>query len=151
MKNITCLVTILFFSLVAFSQTNPLPCYIKYTYDASGNRINRKFICAPVDDPCTNCPLPQIAVQNAESQSSTDMIDYKVYPNPGSGLFFIQFQNIKTEAGMYVYNSLGQIIYAKVAIEDNDSVDLSKQPSGLYYFVLKTNGKLINKSVVKVD
>jgi hypothetical protein len=60
-----------------------------------------------------------------------------VYPNPCTGIFNIQGLNAETEIS--IQNPLGQVILIKKVFSDSSEIDLSSQPSGVY-FVRVSNG-----------
>jgi hypothetical protein len=54
-----------------------------------------------------------------------------IHPNPGTGIFKIQ--GLGTGSEITVHNPLGQIILIKRTFSDSSEIDLSSQPSGVYY------------------
>jgi hypothetical protein len=67
-----------------------------------------------------------------------------IYPNPTeTGL--VQIDCFK-EFDIVIYNSIGQLIFQE---QSPKSIDLSKQPSGVYYFVVTMEGRSISKKVIK--
>lgn len=66
---------------------------------------------------------------SADAFQSTDFL--KVYPNPSSGIFNLQFDN-PTEFHYEVYNLLGQIIKEGKANASQFQVDLTDNPAGIY-------------------
>lgn len=71
----------------------------------------------------------------------------KIYPNPGNGIFNFEFEQNKVlqKCGIEIYNILGEKIYSKFSITNFQfSIDISKQPTGIYlYRLLSENGKLM--------
>lgn len=70
-----------------------------------------------------------------------------LYPNPISNQLIIK---IKSFDEMYVFNSLGQIFTPSyTSIGTNISVDFSNFPSGFYFLVISSDGKLLTKKLIK--
>jgi hypothetical protein len=65
-----------------------------------------------------------------------------IYPNPGTGIFNIQ--GFGKESEITVHNPLGQTILIKRTFSDSSEIDLTSQPSGVYY--IKTNNGDTSKS-----
>jgi hypothetical protein len=61
-----------------------------------------------------------------------------VSPNPGTGIFNIQ--GLNAEAEISVQNPLGQVVLIQKAFSDSSEIDLSSQPSGVY-FIQVNNGE----------
>jgi Secretion system C-terminal sorting domain len=66
-----------------------------------------------------------------EAVNSSGNKNITVYPNPGTGIFNIQGLNGETEIS--VQNMLGQMVLIKKDSSDSSEIDLSGQPSGMYY------------------
>jgi hypothetical protein len=72
-----------------------------------------------------------VSVNNAESSD-----DFNVYPNPGTGTFYLQTEVLQgKEVQIEVYNELGEMILNNQVILGHESikVDLSSQKSGFYF------------------
>jgi hypothetical protein len=68
--------------------------------------------------------------------------NYKIYPNPTSGVFTISGENISE---VQIRNVFGDLIYAGIA----PSVNLSKHPDGIYLVKIMTEKGTITKKVFK--
>ncbi|GAA4773624.1 MULTISPECIES: T9SS type A sorting domain-containing protein [Flavobacterium] len=70
-----------------------------------------------------------------------------VYPNPTNGVFKI---NINEENANYkIYNSNGNIVQSKFLIKDENLIDLSNEPKGIYLINIHIKNKIILKKIVK--
>lgn len=76
-------------------------------------------------------------------KNSKDNLDFTVYPNPTNGIINIQ-STVEVES-IIVMNSLGQVI---VEVNNQNSVDLTGSPKGLYVVAVKTKNKVITKKVI---
>jgi len=82
----------------------------------------------------TNCILgAQQADETAGVEPSIIKTNYTVYPNPGSGVFYIQ--NLHTQNPILLMNALGKIL--DVIEPHRTTFDMSERPSGVYF--LKTD------------
>jgi Secretion system C-terminal sorting domain len=136
------------------------PCYIKYTYDASGNRIKREFICAPVDsidgsisngdDDC--CPGSKVAksFSNADSKE-TKNFDFDITPNPAKNELNIAISTQMEHLKGSIFNNMGQELMQFDLTTANLKLDLSKFSSGVYYIAIQTASKRIIKKFVKTE
>lgn len=65
---------------------------------------------------------------------------FSTYPNPTKGIFTLTHKE-NTKTNVEIYNLNGVKIYQKTSIENNTSIDLSKQPEGIYVIKVGTEGK----------
>jgi hypothetical protein len=79
----------------------------------------------------------KVSYSNMEVVNFNDHKNITVYPNPGTGIFNIQ--GLNEEAELSVQNPLGQVVLIKKAFSDSLEIDLSSQPSGVY-FIKANNG-----------
>jgi hypothetical protein len=77
----------------------------------------------------------KVSYSRIEVVNFNDQATLSVYPNPGTGIFNIRGLNGKTEIS--VQNPLGQVVLVKNIFSDSSEIDLSSQPSGIYF--LKVN------------
>jgi hypothetical protein len=74
-----------------------------------------------------------------------------VFPNPNSGLFTVQFENLQYDAKIQVYNALGALVYEydALATEFTKDIDLSHVGSGVYYIKVSSNQmSMVEKIIV---
>ncbi len=68
-----------------------------------------------------------------------------IYPNPGTGIFNIEFFDKQQNLELEVYNSLGRLIKSEsVSSRSIYKLDLSKEETGTYYLYIKS-GKLLDR------
>jgi hypothetical protein len=90
------------------------------------------------------------SVKQIKNGTLPNVIDFKVIPNPNSGVFKINFGNSITKMNIKIFNSMGMMVYSKEGIESNEEIDLSIHPKGIYYISLgdgesvKTTKLIIN-------
>lgn len=78
-----------------------------------------------------------------------------LYPNPGQGVFSLEFNTENNiEVNVKVYNSKGDLIQKEEALRIENSyllrMDLSNQPSGIYFVTVYNNeGQWVEKLVIR--
>jgi regulation of enolase protein 1 (concanavalin A-like superfamily) len=78
--------------------------------------------------------------------------NFNIFPNPGSGLFTIDFANTERNlTSLEIYNLDGQLIYNR-NLENNYNriiqIDLSNHPKGFYFVQVQTFQGILNKRLV---
>jgi hypothetical protein len=76
-----------------------------------------------------------------------------VYPNPTSGVFTIECKNTNLDAcGFRIYDIFGKLLISNNLTKENNTIDLSSQPDGIYFFQLIEDGKAVSfQKIVKVQ
>lgn len=133
MKNL--LLFFLFLPLAAFAQIGP-PCTpeVVLSYDAAGNRIQRKEICD--ENP------PQNRLENPQAA-------LLVYPNPHDGRFTVLLTPQPPEAHLVLYDRQGRLILSADLPPEGFKIDLSAHPAGVYYLRVKGRDFEAAQAVVK--
>jgi hypothetical protein len=74
----------------------------------------------------------------------TEISDMRIYPNPGNGLIKFQQSDITgQEADYKVLNITGEVLKnGKIIPGDNELLDISSQPPGLYIIIVKLGNKV---------
>jgi hypothetical protein len=76
--------------------------------------------------------------------------EIKIFPNPGSGIFYITGFN-KGKLGGYieVFNAIGQRIDVRLKLLDSGcEIDLIDQPSGIYLFKFRDENEYYLKNLI---
>jgi Secretion system C-terminal sorting domain len=132
------------------------PCYVKYHYDASGNRIKREFICAPYDDP-PNLPDGSLTGNGSQRKASvqlatpeSDNFDFVAMPNPA-----VDFLNMEVPEqvqasiqSVIITDVTGSIVFKEYHFTSR--VELTALAAGVYYITLRTVNHMATKKVVVV-
>ncbi len=116
---------------------------LQFTYDNSGNQIERKFQSLVIS--------PK---QSEEELSKLYEELIKIYPNPTKGKFYIQWEKeISSHISMVEVLSTSAIIQAN-RIESNQNmlnIDLTSKLSGIYFVNFTfTDGSIVSKKVIKL-
>ncbi len=91
-------------------------------------------------------------VGNKEFSAETSGI--KIFPNPNNGKFNVELKNNKAEIiKAEVYNQIGKIVKTvkPIANASKFDLDISSQPSGLYYIKLTTLNSIISETFIKTE
>lgn len=118
---------------------------LQFTYDNSGNQIERKFQSLVISP-------KQSEEDSSFSQLYEEMM--KIYPNPTKGKFYIEWEKeISSLISMVEVLSTSAIIQAN-RIESNQNmlnIDLTSKQSGIYFVRFTfTDGSIVSKKVIKL-
>ncbi|MES2397467.1 MAG: choice-of-anchor tandem repeat GloVer-containing protein [Bacteroidota bacterium] len=86
------------------------------------------------------------------AENSTE-IDFSVYPNPSNGILFLNLNpsaNTQDKSGkgtVIVCNILGEKIYQSAIHNPQSEIDLSNQPTGIYFLKVKTEQGVVSKKI----
>ena len=87
-----------------------------------------------------------VAIFSGLGVDDNEMTTASVYPNPTTGLFIIEGQDI-TE--VEVYNAQGQLIRTQMVSGDRTEIDLSNAANGLYLVRIMSGAGVTERTVVK--
>ena len=87
-----------------------------------------------------------VAIFSGLGVDDNEMTTASVYPNPTTGLFIIEGQDI-TE--VEVYNAQGQLIRTQMISGDRTEIDLSNAANGLYLVRIMSGAGVTERTVVK--
>ncbi len=80
------------------------------------------------------------------SVDNSEVIDFKVYPNPSiTGIFKL---NISSKMNISIYNTLGMHLFDKLILT-NDVLDLSKFPKGIYIIKVKNEAEIFSQKLIR--
>jgi uncharacterized repeat protein (TIGR02543 family) len=69
---------------------------------------------------------------------------FKVYPNPGKGLFNVEFTNCSGPTSVCVINSIGKVVFQQFCrTNDPFQINLLQQPKGLYIISITNETKIM--------
>lgn len=133
------IITVAFFcNLAALSAQNE----ICYTYDAAGNRTQKKQCCvACLDNPGLE--------ERAAALAITPMESLVVSPNPNSGLFSIQTTGFPPETKSIIFNIAGERILEKNL--GDGQFDIMAYPPGTYVLMLQNGDKIKSIQIKKIN
>jgi len=72
-----------------------------------------------------------------------------VYPNPASGLVYLELSEVKAGADAVVFTVSGQVAKTIPVNQARQKVSLSGLPTGTYFILVKNGKELFRKTVIK--
>ncbi|MDQ3049748.1 MAG: glycosyl hydrolase family 18 protein [Bacteroidota bacterium] len=71
---------------------------------------------------------------------------FSVFPNPTSELLYFNMNNkLSIQKNIRIYNTLGEIVFSKSVTGENETINISNLPNGIYYIILDNYRKQIIK------
>lgn len=106
--------------------------YIRYRYDASGNRVERKLI---------DMTYKSSGVEEEEEEEYEDVladVSFSIFPNPTTGLLKVRVSNIPEgeQIKIELYNINGILIEKRNYSNSEEILDLSSRLQGVYLLVI---------------
>ena len=98
--------------------------------DPGSNRIRKVYDLLAVKDP-----------QEAEYYR------LEVFPNPSKGKFDVKVVDRKEPTEMRICNALGEQVFSRIANSSQTEIDISDQPSGMYFLYMQFGEKQIVRKV----
>jgi hypothetical protein len=94
---------------------------------------------------CYN-PMGRTAAETKTTEEPT-VFSVNVYPNPSEGIFKLDAE--QDVISVEVYNTLGALVFKTAGVDAKQAtVDISKQPKGLYFMkIANANGEILNKNI----
>lgn len=115
---------------------------ITTTGNYCSNQVN--LLSAPVNEDEYYAKLPEIFNEKEPTK------EVKIYPNPTNGLFNIDFNYVKTNADITVYNFQGRkMVSITVHNQIRTVLDITGYSKGIYLVLIKINNRTIVKRIVK--
>jgi len=132
-----------------FSKAQGLPartCGIVYTYDAAGNRIKQEYICNN-----TNTAMQKVKNSEPNLFSQTIIPADRLYPNPTTGSFRIQFVKSLDNAQATIVSMTGQIMQIRTIAGQLVDFNIGNFPSGTYLVrIQEKSGNATSFKVIKM-
>ena len=82
---------------------------------------------------------------NPTSVHEIESNQFSIYPNPASGIFLADFQG--RSYSLVVFNVMGEEVYSD-SLFDRAEIDISSQPSGIYFLRIQTGEGVVNRKIV---
>ena len=133
----TDLTTVFGQSYILFDSPNDDQWYMVIAEDSNGC-VSREDINVDVD----TC---------ATSINDELITNISVYPNPSSGIFTLELNNIiEKNTILTIVNSVGKVIWSeKLEIGDiTKNINLSEYSKGIYFLEIETENRILNKKLV---
>ena len=155
--NFLALIVLLLGSISSYAQS-----YFEYTYDASGNRTQRKVIVVPAahqpsPPPAARAVTPQDTVATTNPAFKTDtattpqtiLFPADVFPNPTYGLVNVMIQGQGNYTGILI-NAEGKIVMQTIFYNEQNVIDLGVYGDGIFILrITATDGKAQEFKIIK--
>jgi hypothetical protein len=82
-----------------------------------------------------------------EPELSNTQFGIKIYPNPNNGQFNITIENTAKDASIQVFNLVGQVIWSANNTKGKTTIDIGKQPKGMYLVRITIGDEVYNEKV----
>jgi len=121
-----------------------LPGATSQTYTASNNGVYS--VIATDINSCNSVPSNTINITNVGLEAYSNYSSLIIYPNPTTGLFTVEIEDLKQNTTIELINGIGQTIHQSV-IKDCSArcvhqIDLSDFSNGLYFIKIISNKKM---------
>ncbi len=81
---------------------------------------------------------------------NTNQNGIEIFPNPTNGILNINTREIKNATEVFIYNSIGQMIFSEKLRDTQTSLQMSSYPSGIYFVrVLTKDNEVLCKKIIK--
>lgn len=139
------IITLLFITCFAATYAQE----VQYTYDASGNRAQRKLVY--VGPPQERLAAPDsVSKKTAELMQIAMQEGISVFPNPTQDVVNVSINNFKVEDKVIVqlFDNSGKILKTQIMQSATIQFPMAEMQSGVYYInVIKGKEKLFYKVV----
>ncbi len=100
-----------------------------------------------LDSVCVDIPL-----STGTGNIAAGMGKITIYPNPSNGKFTLELSGSTGASLLEIYNVLGEKISNTKVVSKNTDINLSAQPSGIYFYrVLKQTGGLVGQGKIIIE
>jgi len=150
-------------SVMCKGETNTLTATGASTYSWSTTSTNTSVVISPTANITYNY---SVTGTNAAGCTSTAQVSVKVngctglaeftesigqvliFPNPGSGIINLSFENIENIRSIEIRNTLGELVLLQEVTTEEFWLDLQRETNGIYF--LKINTSSISSPVFKI-
>lgn len=131
--------------LILTANSNSRDFYFKY--DKAGNREARSTI------PFSKKPATEEQEKQEPIKDAILIHDISIYPNPTKGELKIDITNLsdETSARIEIFDLQGKPVLQLSTNENSNILDLSKQPSGVYFLKIFIGEKSTVWKIVKEE
>lgn len=131
-------VFILLVSIDSYSQPHFL-----YTYDAAGNRVQRKYLLLRIENP----------EQNNLGKESENSAAVKVFPNPTTGEFTVSVLGLEDieDVKIYLSDSNGKLLLETKLLTHEELINISTFKSGVYYLRIFDKSMDVSYKIIKSE
>ncbi|MGB3948758.1 MAG: PKD domain-containing protein [Bacteroidia bacterium] len=108
------------------------------------------YVCLTVSDStCTNTYCDSVTITSVGMEDVLLENSISVYPNPAKGNFYVKLDAANTGVvTVTIFNPLGELVEERVMKTNNEMLDLSDKPSGLYSVKVQNNKSIVYKKIM---
>ena len=118
---------------------------VEYGYDACGNRVLRQVV---LDGANKSLSIDNQLEDFSEEQLGE--VQVRIYPNPTHGRLKVVLQGTEKEhCNINIYDVNGRQVANVVRVENENDIDLSSQPNGIYLMRFSINGEVSTWKIIK--
>lgn len=137
------------FIMYEISPVKTLPNYTKVGGKAD---IYFDFNSAVITNSTNNTLIDKVpvCVTKTSIEKALETNGLHLYPNPGHGLFYLEIDKPSNEScAIEIINCMGVSVYQQNSQESKLALNLGFLPDGIYWILVKTEGKVITGKFVK--
>lgn len=100
---------------------------------------------------CQNTATLSLTVSACTGLNSLtgEKIDFNLYPNPTNGIVILNVNEEAIGGQIRAFNALGEMMFSYAVLETKTKLDLSQQPAGIYFIVLKSDKGSVTRKIIK--
>ena len=118
---------------------------VEYGYEACGNRVLRQVVLDGANK--------SLSIDNQLEDFSEEQIgevQVRIYPNPTHGRLKVVLQGAEKEhCNINIYDVNGRQVANVVRVENENDIDLSSEPNGIYLMRFSINGEVSTWKIIK--
>lgn len=129
---------------------------IQYTYDATGNRIQRKVVTTLVGEGSDEAMLRAAGEQGEAAAAGNDLAktdaivqQTQVFPNPTQDRLRIQLREALPGAVIELFDLSGRSLLRQSMPDTSTSIDLRAQEAGTYILIIRAKDFVAQWKVLK--
>ncbi len=85
----------------------------------------------------------ELGIEPSATQETTDLANIHCYPNPSSGAFYLDMDELEGKKDIRIFDMSGRNVYVEAnVVRSNISLDLSDLPSGQYVYQVYIGSKV---------
>lgn len=141
MKNKALILAVWLYCTVLSAQTS-----IQYSYDANGNRTQRKLYV------CNLCPPErQMKPENEKKQEAAAALGLSVFPNPAQDKINVAVASLKDEeVTILMIDAQGKNLFEKKTRAQQNEVDMTPYKAGVYFIKVVVGKESLFYKVMKL-
>jgi Secretion system C-terminal sorting domain len=141
------------FTISLFAQGATNCTKLQFTYDAAGNRVQRKQVnitCLTGNEE-ENTEFALKVLKPLYNGKSSSKIDIKAYPNPNNGRFDVVVESLSENTVLDLYDMTGRKVHSQSLKSENNQIDVTPLNTGTYILICRDSNNSIGKLKVVIE